>query len=330
MPILQTEAKSGQTVSGVVYTDGKMLPPPGPTQELQEQRIGARGARGDDRLRIMLRMHYHASVTQKEDGRKGSYDSAYEVDSTRERLVDKMAIPYLRGERFFVGGTVCDPKRVTTLRFVQTHQSFPELVPFIRAERSRSSVVTFQPDEAYVFDKGEDITRSIMDEAEASIIPKPAHRDSQNSGGRKVFLVHGHDTVALDQTEVLLLRWGLEPVILRDRANEGRTVIEKIEANSDVAYGLVLLTPDDVGGIAQQDPSTVKLQSRARQNVILEWGYLMAKLGRKYVACLVKKGVELPSDLHGIVRINLKDDVRDSALEIARELRAAGFSLNEK
>lgn len=277
-------------------------------------------------------MYYHASITQKEDAKRGSsYDNAYEVDTSRELIVEKIAIPYLKGERFFVGGTVCDPKRVTSLRFIHTNQSFPELVPFIRSERARSTVITFMPDEAYLFDKGEDVTRPILDEAEASINSKPSRSKAESCKTfNKVFVVHGHDTALLDQTEILLHRWGLEPVILRDRANEGRTVIEKIEANTDVGYGLVLLTPDDVGGIAQQDPSSLKLQPRARQNVILEWGYLLAKLDRRRVACLVKTGVELPSDLHGIVRIDLKGDVRDSAQEIARELRAAGFALKEK
>lgn len=63
--------------------------------------------------------------------------------------------------------------------------------------------------------------------------------------------------------------------------------------------------------------------------MVLEWGYMMAKLGRKHVACLVKDNVELPSDLHGIVRINIGKDVRDSAVEIARELRAAGYTLKD-
>ena len=271
-------------------------------------------------------MQYHAAVTLNDS--KGKYsDTAYEIDVTREFLVEKIAAAYLKGSRFFVGGHVCEPRQVTALKFMQTNQSFQELVPFIRAERARSNLITAVPDAAYLSDKAKDITREILDEAEASVSTETI---PSRSGGtsNKIFVVYGHDTQALDQTEILLLRWGLEPVILRDRASEGRTVIEKIEANSDVGFGIVLLTPDDLGCVAQKNPDQ-ELKPRARQNVILEWGYLMAKVGRRRVACLVKEQVEMPSDLHGIVRINIGADVKSSAPEIARELRAAGFKLKE-
>jgi predicted nucleotide-binding protein len=100
------------------------------------------------------------------------------------------------------------------------------------------------------------------------------------------------------------------------------TVIEKLEARTQVGFAVVLLTPDDVGGLSND-----RLQPRARQNVIWEWGYLVAKLGRSNVICLYKTGVEIPSDLHGVVTIHIADDVRDSAEEIRRELVAAGYKI---
>lgn len=87
---------------------------------------------------------------------------------------------------------------------------------------------------------------------------------------RKVFIVHGHDTEAKETVARFLQRLGLEPIILHEQANEGRTVIEKIEIFSDVGFAVVLLTPDDLGA-EKADP--VKLKARARQNVVLELGY---------------------------------------------------------
>lgn len=173
--------------------------------------------------------------------------------------------------------------------------------------------------------KGADITRRALDEGRNRLKrPTPKPQATRPETNNRIFIVHGHDIAAVDQIELLLRRWGLEPIILRDKPNMRLTVIEKIEANAEVGYGIVLLTPDDLGGVSKES-----LAPRARQNVIFEWGYLMAKLGRDRVACLYRKGVELPSDLHGIVRIEISKDVRDSAEVIRRELLAAGCHLSD-
>jgi len=173
--------------------------------------------------------------------------------------------------------------------------------------------------------KGADITRRALDEGRNRLKrPTPKPQATRPETNNRIFIVHGHDIAAVDQIELLLRRWGLEPIILRDKPNMRLTVIEKIEANAEVGYGMVLLTPDDLGGVSKES-----LAPRARQNVIFEWGYLMAKLGRGRVACLYRKGVELPSDLHGIVRIEISKDVRDSAEVIRRELLAAGCHLSD-
>jgi hypothetical protein len=99
-----------------------------------------------------------------------------------------------------------------------------------------------------------------------------------------------------------LERLGLESVILHEKPNEGQTVIEKIEAHSDVGFAVVLLTPDDVGA-AKADAA--RLQTRARQNVVLELGYFVGKLKRSRVCALYTSGVQIPSDFSGILYVEL-------------------------
>ena len=268
-------------------------------------------------------MYYHARITIKPEKPKGSPSDCLELDLSHEDLLGKIVLPFLRGATFFCGGTVVDPRRVNDLRFNETTQPSAELLPFIRAENRAKGYVSWVHDKWYVADKGTDVTRKALDEGQQMVSVEPA-KNVNRALTDKVFLVHGHDVAALDQTEMLLRRWGLEPIILRDRANRGMTVIEKIEANTDVGYAIVLLTPDDLGGVDREN-----LSPRARQNVIFEWGYLVAKLGRHRVACLCKAGVELPSDLHGIVRIDAGTDVRDSAGAIRRELVSAGYQPRE-
>jgi predicted nucleotide-binding protein len=89
--------------------------------------------------------------------------------------------------------------------------------------------------------------------------------------------VHGHDEAVLQGLARFLEKLGLEAIVLREQPNKGLTIIEKFEDSADeVGFAVVLLTPDDVGGIAAQDSQS----ARARQNVIFELGYFSGKLGR--------------------------------------------------
>jgi predicted nucleotide-binding protein len=96
---------------------------------------------------------------------------------------------------------------------------------------------------------------------------------------RKIFIVHGHDNEAKVEVARFLERVGFEAIILHEQANRGRTIIEKVEMHSDVGFAVVLLTPDDEGG--KRGNST---RPRARQNVVLELGYFIGRLGRDRVA----------------------------------------------
>jgi predicted nucleotide-binding protein len=270
-------------------------------------------------------MYYHARITVKPASAKERVIESVELDLKYEDLLAKIVVPFLRHETFFCGGAVIDAQRVRDVHFNETTQSSQELLPFLRAERRAHGFFASGDENAWIVETGNDVTRRVLDDARTKVVQTSQKEgDISSTYSNRIFVVHGHDIAALDQTELLLRRWGLDPVILRDKPNRGMTVIEKVEANTEVGYGIVLLTPDDLGGVDASHQ-----QPRARQNVIFEWGYLMAKLGRERVACLYKKGVELPSDLHGIVRIEVGTDIRENAEELKRELVAAGYKLRE-
>jgi predicted nucleotide-binding protein len=140
---------------------------------------------------------------------------------------------------------------------------------------------------------------------------------------RKVFVVHGHDEGAREAVARFLERIGFEAVILHEKANKGRTVIEKVEAHSDVGFTVVLLTPDDEG--CQRGSG--KLQPRARQNVLLALGYFIGRLTRKRVCTLKVGKLEIPSDWRGVI-----DEPFDKGggwkQTLARELQAAGYEID--
>jgi predicted nucleotide-binding protein len=117
---------------------------------------------------------------------------------------------------------------------------------------------------------------------------------------REIFVVHGHDGEAKETVARFLEKLELDPIILHEQPNQGRTLIEKFETSSNsVAFAVVLLTPDDLGATV----GSPDLRPRARQNVILELGYFLGRLGRTRVCALHRGGVELPSDFQGVVYI---------------------------
>jgi predicted nucleotide-binding protein len=141
---------------------------------------------------------------------------------------------------------------------------------------------------------------------------------------REVFVVHGHNDAVKQSVARFLEKLDLKPVILHEQPNKGRTVIEKFEAHSSVGFAVVLLTPDDVGGLASTPD---KLSPRARQNVVLELGYFIGKLGRARVCALYQEGVEIPSDIHGVLFVPY-DASEGWRLKLATEIKAAGIDVD--
>lgn len=141
----------------------------------------------------------------------------------------------------------------------------------------------------------------------------------------RVFLVHGHDEAAIHETARFLERLGLDVVILREQPNSGRTIIEKFVDYSDVSYAIVLLTADDCGGVASAPEAA--LSPRARQNVILELGFFLGKLGRSRVCALYQTGVEIPSDYSGVLFVPI-DRAGAWRLSLARELKSVGLPID--
>jgi len=142
--------------------------------------------------------------------------------------------------------------------------------------------------------------------------------------GTDVFIVHGHDDAAKETVARFIEKLGMKVVILHEQPNAGRTIIEKFEAYSNVGYAIILLTPDDVG--APRDKATDG-KPRARQNVIFELGYFIGKLGRQRVCAVYKEGVELPSDIHGVLYV-MMDSGGSWRLSLAKEMKHAGLSVD--
>lgn len=136
----------------------------------------------------------------------------------------------------------------------------------------------------------------------------------------KIFIVHGHDDELKHSVARIIEKQGIEAIILSEQVNQGRTIIEKFEGYSDVSGAICLFTADDFGR-AKSDETE---QTRARQNVVLEAGYFMGKLGRNRVVILADEGIEMPSDLSGIVYTNTSN----WQVDLLKDLKAMGYNVD--
>ena len=137
---------------------------------------------------------------------------------------------------------------------------------------------------------------------------------------KKVFVVYGHDRLMkLEVENFLRSKFKLDVVALDEEPNSGRTIIEKFEHYSkECAFAVILMSPDDDVDVNGQ------IYKRARQNVVLELGYFMAKLGRDKVCVLVRGDIEKPSDISGILHLSYDGEWK---IDLLTELKNAGIEV---
>lgn len=138
--------------------------------------------------------------------------------------------------------------------------------------------------------------------------------------------MHGHDDGLRETVARFLDQLGLVPIILHEQPSEGRALLAKMEAHADVGFAVVLLTPDDVGAKKPTERREPELKPRARQNVVLELGFFLGRLGSGNVCAILKGDLEPPSDYDGVVYVPF--DGGGWKLQLAREIKAAGIDVD--
>lgn len=141
---------------------------------------------------------------------------------------------------------------------------------------------------------------------------------------KKIFIVHGHDDAMKLDIANTLRQLDFEPIILNEQANKGQTIIEKIESNSDVGFAVILMSPCDEG---YEKGYSKDVKPRARQNVIVELGYFVGRLGRERTFILKKENVAEPSDFSGVV-YETYDSKGAWKMQMIKELKAAGYQVD--
>lgn len=264
--------------------------------------------------------YYHVFIETNEPSEK-----YYELDKTDlSEIKEEIIIPYLKGEQFMFDGYNLNQAKV---KRILIKESVCTSVEYFERERIKCSPMLrmhFIPGHIVWNDEYTvDITKCVFEECKG-LHKKDVSKPKTSMDKSKVFIVHGHDNAAREAAARFVENLGFKAIILHEQASSGKTIIEKIEANSNVGFAIVLYTPCDLGASkAEKD----QLRSRARQNVVFEHGYLIGKIGRENVCALVKGDIEKPTDISGVVYIPM-DEGDGWKLAIAKEMRDCGYKVD--
>lgn len=194
------------------------------------------------------------------------------------------------------------------------------------------AILNWWPRTGTISFQGPEAEKKILSDAIAAAISSPKRAGPVAGVAApkpEIFVVHGHDLAARDELELVLRRLDLEPYVLMNTAGGGMTIIESLEKKigkqGEARFGIVLLTPDDMG-YAQRDGEK-EAKARPRQNVVLEMGMLLSSLTRANVAILVKGFVESPSDAAGIIYLHFNGHVKEVVPKLAERLQLSGTQL---
>ena len=280
-------------------------------------------------------MFYSVLVeTSEGTGKNKRINSMTLIDRTKDEIKSEVVMPYLKEEDFLIDGYCLNKSEISRIKIVSSEQSIENLVEFKNKQRHNENLISgiwilSSYDNSDIINSRDlvrDITNEILKEVRQELKnfkSSMQERESSFVDNKRVFIVHGHnEKIKLDVSN-FLRKLELEPVILHEQANQGKTIIEKIEDNTDVGYGIILYTPCDKGGTINSDYED--MNPRARQNVIFEHGYLIGKLGRNRVCALVEGDVEKPSDINGVLYIQYEKGWEP---QVGKELRSVGYDVD--
>lgn len=286
-------------------------------------------------------MYYHVLIETKDKNKVGNrelYEKLYKYDISDIHTIHRdIVIPYIKEQKFLFKGRMLKSEEVRKLVIKQTNDKIDNVVSKLMDNIPPGFIIIYTPPmllegDTSSIEEIKDVTDEIIKFCSNSnnidvIIKDKISNISQNVN-KNIFIVHGHDEEMKQTVARFLENVGLKPIILQEQPNEGQTIIEKLEKNIDNCnYGIVLYSPCDIGGINEEK---AELKPRARQNVVFEHGYLIGKLGRKRVCCLLKGKIEKPefekpSDNDGIIYISYTDNWK---LILAKELKAARYDID--
>ncbi|MEI3535419.1 MAG: nucleotide-binding protein [Bacilli bacterium] len=269
-------------------------------------------------------MYYHLIIEVKPEQKNEKKFNVYVYNQTKEQIIHNFAQKYIKGENFIANGYSLDKSNTTRFKIVSSQLKIEELASQ-KSKQLPANVIGFYRKEDIVTSDSLviDETQNIFDEITEKTIIK---NQSKIKDSNCVFIVHGHDINKITEVENFVRSIGFEPIVLFKETDIGETIIEKIEKNSSKSiYGIVIYTKCDEGYEVGHE---IEKKFRARQNVVFEHGYLMAKLGRDHVCAILEDDtIETPGDISGIIYKRF-DNNGLWKYDIAKSMSAVGIKVD--
>jgi predicted nucleotide-binding protein len=270
-------------------------------------------------------MYFHVIITQKSKPELVEY----KLDLNEEKLQSQFLTPFENGENIFVNGINISLDDLDRMSICKSKDHSSKTLPIIRLKTKNGDLYPGLPDKWHFINECEDVTDDFIQGAPGYKKIKSVEKIIESKPiGNKIFVVHGHDELMEQTVARTLEKLNLVPIIMHEQPNKNKTIIQKLSDYADsVSFAIVLLSPDDKGYKKDQNPETAKF--RARQNVILELGYFIGKLGMDKVVTLLKDDpdFENPSDYHGVLYTPF-DNSGKWRLDLVKELREAGYNVD--
>jgi predicted nucleotide-binding protein len=282
------------------------------------------GKSHDLKIPMDQRSFYHVKVQRSVLMTSQKINFDYEINLTKDQIINYFVMPFNSNKKIICNGNVFEASEITAFKIYFTREKLE------KTDRMKL--------DSKIHSNAKDVTREFLEESQKSVL-----KEKNIVNSKQVFIVHGHHLESkLELARLIEKDFNLEAIILHEQADEGRTIIEKLESFSErPGYAFVILTPDDIGGENPEGMSInilnntnlklkdlkIDFKNRARQNVVLELGYFLGISGRSRVCCLYKGEIELPSDMSGILYLKFDKNVNEKYKEIRRELKAAGYNV---
>jgi len=289
--------------------------------------------------------YYHVFINYKDQSDKISRHATFGYN--KKRLMEKIVIPYNKSEPFMFHGVELHRNKIVGIQiFLSTVKSLKEIIlpdgkPLVDKEVTDEIVDLFSRKK---------IPTILGDVTDDFLLPEKEKDkfkdiDVGEKNKSKIFIAHGADEASALLLKNHLIKKGIDAEMFedfKDRISGNTTVIEELmKIKDETIYAFIVATPDDLGNSSGEIENYInglvkskstfnakdvcdileKLNFRARQNVLFEYGLFLGVLGREKVQCLWNKKIgEEPSDIKGVLNIQFEKSIRETYSEIDAKL----------
>lgn len=285
-------------------------------------------------------VYYHVFL-ERIKNEKREFLLAY--DSSEEFVRDNVATPFRENRAFIFIGKSINPTEVEGINVFYTEKELKNIV----VSDGKNAIDYKNIELLGLFNNGEIESATIVTnffikppvKTSNQITPQQTIKEVKTK--TKVFIVHGRDEASAFKLKDHLLKKGINAEMFEDfkeRITGNTTVIEElIKIKDEISYAFVIASADDLGNLCEEIEDYInglvkgktsveakdvcgildKLNFRARQNVLFEYGLFLGVLGRDKVECLWNKKIgEEPSDIKGVVNLHFEKSIRETFPDI--------------